>query len=377
MKILLIPILLTQLAFADSSVKDMIESMKIHKAQNLDLIAQNFAYNKKLLDEAREYYRQYISKEWGDKNIKLSEVKSFTQYSPDLKSRETIDYENEKIVVEKVVDINEKISKEELANNLKTLMKQSIDETYEKDPINKKISQETKEKPILPQEKIVSDLISAKEIKKSKITEKIVTLKDGSQKKIVAMEVKMVPDNLKKRAVKFKTIVDKEAERFSVPKSYVFATIQTESYFNPLAKSHIPAFGLMQIVPHTAGIDAYQALYGEKKLLTGAYLYNPKNNIELGSQYVQIISTRYLRGVKNPTSLLYCTAVSYNAGIGSLYRSFTGSKGDRKGAIAKINSMSDEEVYTFLRNSPKLTSEAKNYVKAIRDRRKNYVAWDM
>ncbi len=92
---------------------------------------------------------------------------------------------------------------------------------------------------------------------------------------------------------------------------------------------------------------------------------------------MQIISTRYLRGVKNPTSLLYCTAVSYNAGIGSLYRSFTGSKGDRKGAIAKINSMSDEEVYTFLRNSPKLTSEAKNYVKAIRDRRKNYVAWDM
>lgn len=377
MKKLLIPILLAHLAFADSSVREMMESMKVHKAKSQDLVAQNFVYHKKILDESREYYRQFVSKEWGDENVKLSQVKSFTQYSPDLKSRETIDYENEKIVVEKVVDVDVKVSKEELAQALRNLMKQSVSETYEKDPVNKRITQVTKEKPILPEEKIVSDLIDDNEIEKSKVSDKMLTLEDGKKKKIVTLEVKMVPDNLQKRAIKFKTVVDANAERFEVPKSYVFATIQTESFFNPLAKSHIPAFGLMQIVPHTAGIDAYQALHGEKKLLSGVYLYNPNNNIELGTQYVQIIRVKYLRGVQNQTSLFYCTAVSYNAGIGSLYRAFTGSKRDRKGAIAKINSMSDDEVYSFLRNSPKLTTEAKNYVKAMRERRENYVAWDM
>lgn len=377
MKKLFIPILLVQFTFADSSVQEILQSMKVHKAQNQDLIVQNLSYHKKLLDDAREYYRQYVSKEWGDENIKLSGVKSFTQYSSDLKSRETIDYENEKVIVEKVVDVDKKVSKKDLEKALKNLMKQSINETYDKDPINKKVSQTTKEKPVFPEEKIVSDLIDDKGIAKSKVSEKIVTLEDGSKKKIATLEVSMVPDNLKKRAIKFKSVVNENAQRFSIPDSYVYATIQTESYFNPLAKSHIPAFGLMQIVPHTAGIDAYQALYGKKKAPSSTYLYNPKNNIELGSKYIQIISTRYLRGVKNPNSLLYCTAVSYNAGIGSLSRAFTGSKYDRKGAIKKINSMSDEEVYTFLRTSPRLTHEAKNYVKFIRERRKNYIAWDI
>lgn len=375
-KSLLIISLAGSMLLADSSIKDIVESMKVHREEGLAMIAQNLAYHKKILDDSREYYRQFVSKEWGDENIKLSGVESFTQYGEDMKSRETIDYENEKVIVEKVVDVETTISKEDLAKQINALLLQDIKESYSKDPINKMIEEKTKEQPNLPKEKIVADLVDKKEIEKSKVSQKLVTLKDGSKKKIVSMEVPMVPDNLKKRAKKFESYVDEETERFGLPKSYVYATMQAESYFNPLARSHIPAYGLMQIVPQTAGLDAYEKLYGKKRLLDAAYLYNPKNNIELGSKYIQIVSTQYLRGIKNPNSLLYCTAVSYNAGIGNLIRSFTGSKSKREEAIEKINAMSDEEVYEHLRTSSRLTTEAKNYVKKIRDFRKNYVAWD-
>jgi len=132
----------------------------------------------------------------------------------------------------------------------------------------------------------------------------------------------------------------------------------------------------MQIVPTTAGVDAYEALYGKKRVVPPPYLYDPSKNIKLGTKYIQIIRERYLRGVTNAESLDYCTATAYNAGIGSLYRSFTGSKRGRKEAVAKINAMTPDEVYKHLRTSPKLTKEARNYVKGNRDHRVNFKMWD-
>ena len=46
----------------------------------------------------------------------------------------------------------------------------------------------------------------------------------------------------------------------------------------------------MQIVPTSAGRDAYKHTKGKSWTPTKSYLFNAKNNIELGSGYLQILN---------------------------------------------------------------------------------------
>ncbi len=355
----------------------------IHR-ENVDIVRQNAVYYTNIVKNARKYYHSFIAKEWGDSNVKLSTRKRFTQYSDDMKSRENIDFEKGKVTIEILTDPDAKPDPALFDKKLRALEKENAAEALHKDPVaklstdymeKKKIAAETQTHS-LNKEPVVAGLIETKKIKPGQIKEKVVTLKDGKRKKIFSVEVPMVPDHLKKRALRYKKPVLEHAKKYGIEPAYVFGTIQTESYFNPLAVSYIPAYGLMQIVPTTAGVDAYAALYGKKKVVPPPYLYDPKNNIKLGTKYIQLIKDRYLRGVKNPESLKYCTAVAYNAGIGSLFRAFTGSKRKRKEAIGKINSMTPDEVYHLLRTSPRLNKEARNYVKKIKEHSALYVQWN-
>ncbi len=63
------------------------------------------------------------------------------------------------------------------------------------------------------------------------------------------------------------------------------AIIHIKSSFNPMAVSYIPAYGLMQIVPQTAGRDVTKNLFGKPMILTPSYLFNKKNNINIGTGY--------------------------------------------------------------------------------------------
>ena len=48
----------------------------------------------------------------------------------------------------------------------------------------------------------------------------------------------------------------------------------------------------MQIVPHTAGKDATNHLFGEGKILAPSYLYKPENNISIGAAYLYVLHYR-------------------------------------------------------------------------------------
>jgi membrane-bound lytic murein transglycosylase C len=147
--------------------------------------------------------------------------------------------------------------------------------------------------------------------------------------------------------------------------------METESSFNPMAKSHIPAYGLMQIVPHTAGKDATSYLYGKSKILAPSYLYKPENNITIGAAYLHLLHYKYMRRIKNPQSRMYCAIAAYNTGASNVAKAFINRASFNK-AVTEINKLKPAQVYDKLRNYlPR--KETRKYVEKVSKRMEKYL----
>lgn len=157
-----------------------------------------------------------------------------------------------------------------------------------------------------------------------------------------------------------------------IPIPLIMAIIETESAFNPLARSRSNALGLMQIKADTAGRDYFSIIDSDDHTPSSAYLYNPKNNVEVGTGYLSILADHYLAGIYHPQKLQYAIISSYNGGSGNLFRSLTKS-GGRKPAIDRINAMSVKEFYWFLTHRH-IRVETRNYVKKVTARMKKYTS---
>jgi len=155
-----------------------------------------------------------------------------------------------------------------------------------------------------------------------------------------------------------------------IPVPLIMAIMETESAFNPLARSRSNALGLMQIKANTAGRDYFSIISGYQHTPTSAYLYNPENNVEVGAGYLSILADRYLAGIYHPQKLEYAIISSYNGGAGNLFKSLVPT-GGKRAAIERINAMTVEEFYWFLTNRH-IRLESRNYVKKVTSRMKKY-----
>jgi len=197
-------------------------------------------------------------------------------------------------------------------------------------------------------------------------------LSSGAKK--VTVTIPFAVDYLSESAQRYQNQVIEEANRRGLPPSLVYAIMETESHFNPRARSHIPAFGLMQLVPSSGGLDAYHYVYGEKLVLGPEYYFNPDQNVELGTAYLDLLLTRYLRAVENEESRTLCAIAAYNTGAGNVARSFSGGTSVR-GAAPLINALESEAVYEHLiANLP--YEETRNYLKKVTKARERYRALD-
>jgi len=171
------------------------------------------------------------------------------------------------------------------------------------------------------------------------------------------------------REKKYLRYVEIYSKKYSINKSLILGIIKTESDFNPYAVSYVPAFGLMQIVPTTAGIEGYERVYGYKKIPSKEFLFIPKNNINIGTAYLNILFYRYLKKVKNPISREYLAICAYNSGIGNVFKVFS-LRRDR--AISIINNLSPREVYyRLIKRLP--TDEGRRYLPKVLKHKKLFV----
>jgi membrane-bound lytic murein transglycosylase C len=147
------------------------------------------------------------------------------------------------------------------------------------------------------------------------------------------------------------------AEQNAVPIDLILAITETESHFNPMAKSHVPAFGLMQIVPETAGYDVNQFKLKKKQKPSIDVLYDSKQNLFYGSSYLQILENRFFKEIKDPISRNYCVIAAYNTGVGNVAKAFNKGNPNRKKAIAEINKLTPDEVFKVLKKRTALETQ--------------------
>ena len=170
---------------------------------------------------------------------------------------------------------------------------------------------------------------------------------------------------------KYIKLVKNAGRQYGVPVALMMAIMETESSFNPLARSRSNALGLMQIKANTAGRDYFSLIKGYKHTPTSAFLYSPKNNIEVAAGYLSILGNRYLAGIRDPKKREYAMISSYNGGAGNLWRSLN-KAGNKTNAISRVNDMSTSEFYWFLTNRH-IREETRNYLKKVNGKQTKYI----
>ncbi len=196
---------------------------------------------------------------------------------------------------------------------------------------------------------------------------------DHVEREVVSVAFPLVPDHLRVRAERFRPMVSKFAALHGVYPPLVYAIIHSESSFNPRARSPVPAYGLMQLVPRSGARDAFQFVYKEDRLLTDTYLYDPERNVELGIAYLRILDQRYFRRVEHPMNRMLCSIAAYNTGAGNVCRAFDAGTSLTRAAPV-INAMTPDQVYSRLRAHLPY-EETRNYIVKVNDRIPLYREW--
>ena len=175
------------------------------------------------------------------------------------------------------------------------------------------------------------------------------------------VEIDLVKDHLEQREYQYAHLIRQASQRYDIAEDLIYAIIKTESSFNPYAVSHAGAYGLMQVIPKTAGADVFNLVKNKPGIPTSEYLFDPANNIDTGAAYFYILKNSYLKEVKHPTTLHYSMISSYNGGTGGMLSTFDR---DRKRAMADLNKLRPKQAYWALTNKhPK--AEARRYLEKV------------
>lgn len=364
--------------------EEILKAMQQSNSLDLSNLEKEYQDYVKAEKEAYDKFLKEMSALWGGDNVVETTNKDWVEYSDDGKSRSKVDFEKGEVTIEIIVTPDESKSEEAIEDKVEDKIKELLvnrgkTKDYDSD---KEKSVPLQETPVLenqiqtPSGEIVSDdnmEESVKEIMEEvKIVKEEIKGDDGEVREVVTVKLDLVPDHIKTRAEKYKEEVEKYCLKYDVEPALAYAVMQTESSFNPKAKSYVPAYGLMQIVPASAGSDCAQSLKKPFSKPTANYLYEPENNIEMGVHYLYLLRKRYYTNVENADSRDLCVIASYNTGAGNVARALRGDTKISK-AIPQINEMSYEQLFGYFEK--KLLPETQNYIRKVTERMNDFRKW--
>ncbi len=367
---------------AQDDFEDFKQQYQSGYAQYLEDLENGVAQSQEAYENYREAYqeeyqkfREEMQQKWGD--FKERSKKQWVEYKENGELRVSTDFEEGQGQVEVLCE-----SKEE-AEEVREEMPEKVNEAFESKGTREGFETENLPNKEVTAEPVLNDQLNkaedkpvkeyAKEIADEQTQTKEVQGDDGETRYVVYVDFSLASDHVQQRAQKVEDEVYKFAEKYNLDPALVFAITHVESYFNPTAASHANAYGLMQVVPATAGRDAYRRLFNEDGIPTKEYLFQPSNNIQMGCTFIDLLTNNYFDKVEDQTTLLYLMISAYNTGAGNVAVAYTGDT-NLSEAFPKINSMGPEDNYNYLRENLEY-EEARNYLKKVTERRVQYMKW--
>lgn len=320
-----------------------------------------------------ENFRNEMEQQWGD--FRERSIRNWVEYKDDGSTRIHVDLESGDGSVEVLVDEDPDQARAELVETVyDALQSNGTEYGFETEALpNRNITDESVLEGQLQKQNGESDQDYARRLVEESTESQTVTGADGRERTVLSVSFDLAPDHIQQRADRVSDLVVNFAAEYDLDPPLVFAIIHVESFYNPTAVSHANAKGLMQLVPTTAGVDAYEAVYGESKVPTRNFLFDPANNITLGCAYIDILSNRYFRNVESELSRQYVSIAAYNTGAGNVARTYTGNT-SVSAAIAEINARGADENFAFLvENLP--FEETRNYLQKIDELADQYRQW--
>lgn len=327
------------------------------------------AFNTYLDEQERDYaaYVREVRAKWGE--FLGSTRRVWVDYGNQKESRSRVDFQQGVIIVDAIVPKTEESFKELASEKIERQIKRMVSDNWPtgKNPLADQIE--------IDQGETLSD-DNVDDFIKEQLKEKMVVKKaplpqeDSTPQQMVSVKFNMVPNHMRIRAEKYIPLIEKYCNMRNLDPSIICGLVETESAWNPMARSHIPAYGLMQIVPASGGRDAYKYVYKKDKKPSADFLYTPENNINLGTAYLNLTKDVYFKGVEDNTKAYLLTVAAYNTGPGNVAKALTG--GTRLAPAAeKANRMSIEEVHKTLRKQLPY-EETQKYIQKVFNRSKRY-----
>ncbi|WP_415720009.1 membrane-bound lytic murein transglycosylase MltC [Photobacterium ganghwense] len=330
-------------------------------AKNLAPLPGQFTKDEAALDRLINSFSGQVKRHWGDNDSLIASKRQYVKYTDGYQSRAHVDFERGVVIVETVAKTDPtRHLKDAIATTLLTpddpagvdLYSDSAIDLHGKPFLYGQILDQ-EGKPIewsWRANRFADYLIDAKLQKRSERFHQV-----------YYVEIPMVADHVDQRGYKYASIVRDASRRYGIAEDLIYAIIKTESSFNPYAVSHANAYGLMQVVPNTAGADVFKLVKNKSGKPTPAYLFDPAKNIDTGTAYFYLLKTRYLKAVNDPLSLHYSMISAYNGGTGGVLNTF---HRDRQRAMNDLNRLQPNQVYWALTNKhPK--AEARRYLQKV------------
>ena len=309
-----------------------------------------FRQYKETFEAELEAYRDELRSHWRDPVV--SDNTHWVEYTEDRTGRTTVDYETNEVRVE----VPAEAGREGAIDQLASVLNRTLDEAYGNDEVTQRteerLGRSARDLGAEGGRRVLSEVSpddAPEMLARARTEERREAAPDGRERDVTVLTVPLPETRASDKAREYLPLVEEQAAANGVDEALMLAVMHAESYFNPMARSHIPAYGLMQIVPGSAGKDVSQVLYGEPQLLSPDYLYNPANNIRAGATYLSILDERYLRRIEDPESRLYAVISAYNTGAGNVARTFTGGSTNVGEAAEIINGMAPDAVFRTLR----------------------------